>query len=208
MVFFQNASQECWLTTALKNLAVALWVIYKKNKQWNKTTLWGQFFLILLSLVGWFPSFPLSFWLVFASRLGRGSKHGPRAEPIRGARRVLGAFCKDRWDVWEAGLSCGHLFSQRETMQNEMQWLAQNILRMVTKLETRLSSTEPCITDPYQIQICLCLVVWAHQEAAVQEAAWEGSGVNTAFARSRSLCKCILCYISATWPMWTEPRDT
>lgn len=42
MVFFQNTSQKCWLTNGLRNLAIALWLIFKKKKQWNKTMFWGQ----------------------------------------------------------------------------------------------------------------------------------------------------------------------
>lgn len=92
MVFFQNTSQECWLTNAPKNLAIALWVIYKKRKQWNRIILWGQFFSSSwTSLASFLPCPQLCLpWFVFVSKPGRGSRHGPKAEPIRCARRDFG----------------------------------------------------------------------------------------------------------------------
>lgn len=62
MVFFQNTSQKCWLTNGLRNLAIALWLIFKKKKQWNKTMFWGQyskfFFFFIFTHPHWLPSSP------------------------------------------------------------------------------------------------------------------------------------------------------
>lgn len=93
MVFFQNTSQKCWLTNDLRNLAIALWLIFKKKKQWNKIHSLGPiyFFLLLflLNLTIFLPSPQCCLcWLIFVSGFGRGSGHGPKAEPTF-ARRVF-----------------------------------------------------------------------------------------------------------------------
>lgn len=64
MVFFPNTSRECWLTNAPKNLAIALWVIYKKKKQWNKTLLWGQYFFLIFFFFFAEPHWLVSFFLL------------------------------------------------------------------------------------------------------------------------------------------------
>lgn len=61
MVFFQNTSQKCWLTNGLRNLAIALWLIFKKKKQWNKILILGP---IILKYI--FLFFTKPHWLPFS----------------------------------------------------------------------------------------------------------------------------------------------